>query len=279
MKIAFSLLLTLIVVSAVWAQATGPGAATTATAPAGTPASGPAVDPAARKVLDLLQAAGVANKTIIANKLVYVVYDPALGDKTTRTGYVKYRRDSEKDFTRFRIHFDTVQINKGDRVIEREDYALAPDNDGTQWMVTANESNKKIIRYQVAQSGQKVEPFEIGKGPFPMPFGQKTENVLKICDATTKAVDPKDPDFERVKNTQYIRLTPKADAKANLNFTILEMWVDPKTGLPVKIVSTEKNKRSTTVTFDDIKLNQKIDEVVFKIPRPAGWTVEVKPLK
>ena len=39
---------------------------------------------------------------------------------------------------------------------------------------------------QVAEAGQKVNPFEIGRGPFPLPFGQKTADVLKNFDVSTR---------------------------------------------------------------------------------------------
>jgi hypothetical protein len=248
---------------------------TPATAPAATQASQPNVDPAAKKILDALEAAGLRHKTIFCSDLTYVVLNPSLGDTETRTGYVKYQKDNPKDFTRFRIHFDTLQQSDGPRVTELKDYAFGPDKDGTQWMSIADFANKKLQQLQVARAGETVDPLKIGEGPFPIPFGQKTQDVLKCCDVTTRPPKAGDPP-----NTDYIRLIPKPDFRRKLNFATMDMWVDRNMALPVKIVSTADNKTATTVTFakDQIQLNQKMDPADFKLIRPAGWTLESKPL-
>jgi hypothetical protein len=238
------------------------------------------VDPAAKKILDALEAAGLKHKTIRTD-LNYEVMNPTLGDTETRTGYVQYQKNDPKDFTRFRIHFGTLQQSDGPRVKEEKDYAFGPDKDGTQWMSIADYSNKKLQQLQVATAGETVEPLKIGEGPFPIPFGQKAQDVLKCCTVSTtrgsKAGDAKnDP-----KNTDYIRLVPKPGYEDKLNFTELEMWVDRNLDLPTKIVSREHNKTATTVIFikDSIKINEKMDGADFKLVRPAGWTLEVKRLK
>jgi hypothetical protein len=273
MKIILPLFVLLATASAALSQTSAPATSPTAA----TQASQPSTDPAAVKILDELEAAGVKYKTIRASKLVYEVLDPALGEKQTRTGYVQFRRDNPADFTRFRIHFDTMQnAVAGPKVIEKKDYAFGPDEDGMQWFSIADYTNKKLTQAQYSK--EKVEPLEIGTGPFPLPFGQKTANVLKCCTVTTRPVDPKDPDFARLKDTKYLRLVPRPDFKGKLNFVVLEMWIDPKLSLPIKVVSTEKNKRATTVTFEDVKLNEKMDATDFKLTRPTGWTLEVKRL-
>ena len=247
---------------------------TPATTPAATQASQPAVDPAAKKILDALEAAGLKHKTIRSD-LNYQVTNPALGDTEIRTGYVMYQKNAPKDFTRFRVHFETLQQNDGPRLKELKDYAFGPDTDGTQWMSIAETSNKKLRQYQVAPAGETVEPLQIGRGPFPIPFGQKTDDVLKCCTVATRAAKPGDPP-----NTEYIRLVPKPDFRRKLNFATMDMWVDRNLGLPVKIVSTADNKTATTVIFvkENIKINEKMDPADFKLIRPAGWTLESKPL-
>ena len=257
--------------AAAWSQTTAP-----ATAPAATqPAEVEKVDPAAKKILDALEAAGLKHQTIRTD-VNYEVKNPSLGDTETRTGYVQYQKNDPKDFTRFRIHFGTLEQSGGPRVKEEMDYAFGPDKDGTQWMIIGNAANKKIQRLQVARAGEAVDPLKIGEGPFPIPFGQKTQDVLKCCDVTTRPAKPGDP-----ANTDYIKLIPKPGYEDKLNFAKLEMWVDRNLALPVKIVSTEHNKTATTVDFikDKIKINEKINPDDFMIVRPAGWSLEVKPLK
>ena len=260
--------------AAACSQTTAP-AATAPAAAAATQASQPAVDPAAKKILDALQAAGLKHKTIFCSDLNYEVQNPTLGDTEIRTGYVKYQKNDPKDFTRFRVHFDTLQQNDGPRVKEEKDYAFGPDKDGTQWMSISEPVNKKLRQFQVAPANKTVEPLQIGEGPFPLPFGQKTADVLKCCDVSTRAAKAGDP-----KDTDYIRLVPKPAYRNKLNFAVLEMWVDRELALPVKIISTEHNKTATKVIFakEKIKINEKMDPADFKLLRPAGWTLESKPL-
>ncbi len=278
MRSALSCTLMILLASALVRSQTTTPAAT----PATTQGSQPAADPAAKKILDALEAAGGRNKTIRSD-LNYEVKNPSLDSTETRTGYVLYQKNDPKDFTRFRVHFDTLQQSDGDqagpRILEKKDYAFGPDKDGTQWMSIKEFANKKLILRQVAPADKIVEPLQIGEGPFPLPFGQKTKDVLKCCDVSTRPAKADDP-----KGTDYIRLVPKPDYRNKLNFAVMEMWVDRELGLPIKIVSTEHNKTATTVIFlidekHKIEINKPMKPDDFKLDRPVGWTVESKPLE
>jgi len=60
--------------------------------------------------------------------------------------------------------------------------------------------------------------------------------------------------------------------------TRMEMWIDAKTYLPVRLKSRDKNKAVTTVTFKDIRTNKAVDENFFRIPHPIGYEVIRRPL-
>ena len=54
----------------------------------------------------------------------------------------------------------------------------------------------------------------------------------------------------------------------------IHLWVDTKSYLPVRMQYREPDGDSTTITFDDVLQNQRIDEATYKIDLPPGVTVE-----
>src|SRR5208282_426281 len=59
-------------------------------------------------------------------------------------------------------------------------------------------------RTQVLKPGQKLDLFKLGEGPFPLPLGQKREDVLKLFDVAKVDLAPGDP-----AGTVHLCLTPK----------------------------------------------------------------------
>jgi hypothetical protein len=272
------------------AAATGPGATSTiavvtpATNPSPTTASAPAIDPRVAGLLAKCEAAGNEHKTIRAN-LNLSVEDKQLGDTEERTGWLAYQKDQEKtaaqagSSAKFRIRFDTRAQGNGPKKVETEDYAF----DGYYFTVK-KEQIKEMTRYQVATEGQKIEPLRLGHGPFPLPFGQKAEDVKKYFEVTTRAVRP---EAGEPKDTEYLRLATRDEYKKEINFVTLEMWLDPKTHLPMKFITAERNpkavtnKKVTTVTLTDTTTNKEVDPKDFDLPRPTepGWNYRVEPLE
>ena len=60
--------------------------------------------------------------------------------------------------------------------------------------------------------------------------------------------------------------------------TRMEMWIDAKTYLPVRLKSRDKNKAVTTVTFKNITTNKAVDENFFRILHPIGYEIVRRPL-
>ena len=219
------------------------------------------------KILKDLEAAGEKYATIRGDVTMEIV-DRLTGDSEKRTGWLAYQKATAKTPTTFRIHFDTLKQGAGQPVKYKVDYAF----DG-EWMTVANHRIKDMTRYQVKPKGEAVEPMRLGKGPFPLPFGQKTDDMVEHFNIKTRPVGAGEPG-----GTTYLKLTPRREHYKAINFKRLEMWIDPKTHLPVKLVSLDKKKRTTTVTFKKVQTNAKLDAVkMFHMPRPAGWAYSVKP--
>lgn len=247
-------------------------AQTASTTPTVAPASGPASMPseAAMKLLAEQEQAGLANATVEAN-IVYHVDMRLTGDQEERVGTVAFKRQTDDSPAKFFIRFDTLRQGEGKPIAEKEEYVF----DGS-YLTEAKYRIKKMTRYQVVAEGEKVDPLEVGKGPFPLPFGQKVDTVVKYFDVRTRDAVKTDPP-----NTDFLRLVTRPQYKDEKNFLWVEMWVDRQTHLPVKLISENKNDERTTVYFSDVKTNVQVDVKIFKLERPSesDWQYEVMPLK
>ncbi len=247
--------------------------------PSSTNAPTTAVDPRAKAILDALEKAGEKYTTTLAD-VVFTVEDRAVGDAEERVGSVIYAKSSADTPARFRISFLTLKQGDLDAIVKptfkplniKVDYAF----DG-MWLTKADHKLKQLDRYQVAAKGEKVEPLRIGKGPFPLPFGQKADDVLKYFNVTTRETNDKD-----IANTDYLKFTTLPERQKEINFSSLEMWVDRSTGLPVKAITQERKKgelvKVSTAEFKNVQTNKPVDDKVFEIPREIGWQVNVRPL-
>ena len=228
--------------------------------------SQPAVDAAAMEALRRLEASG-QYETIQA-KLDYRLDMPQLGDSEERTGWVAYRKATEETPAMFRVHFETLSQLGGRAISQPVDYAF----DG-EFLTVAKHRIKDMVRYQVAGREERLEPMRLGEGPFPLPFGQKADEVLEFFEAET-------PDRPRggPENTLYLLLTPRPEHRDGFSITRLELWIDPELNLPAKVVSVDKSENITTIGFGKLRLDEPIDLKTFKIPRRFGWHYRVERL-
>jgi len=240
-----------------------------ATAPATMPTttSAPAHDPAVVRLLDDLEKAGEKHATLRAD-IDYHVEMRQIGDSETRSGYVVCQIQTPESPAKFRVHFDTLRQGGGPEFADKVDYAF----DG-MWLTAKKHRIKQMTRYQVAAPGERIEPFKLGKGPFPLPFGQSSQEVLRCFDVTTRPAGKGEPP-----ETDYLELITRRRFRKQMDLRRLEMWVDRRKHLPVKIISADRNKNVTTVVFRNIRTGMKLSEKMFHMPRPIGWQYHVEPL-
>jgi hypothetical protein len=221
------------------------------------------------KILAALEKAGEAYTALRAD-IRYIYVDEALGDREERTGWVAFQNADKKNTpAKFRIQFQTLRQGRGKVLKDKIDYAF----DGL-WLTIAKHRIKTITRYQVAAKGEKIEPTKLGQGPLPLPFGQKTDDMLLHFEVTTRPIRKDEP-----KNTDYLHLATRPRFRKSMNSKTLQMWIDRKTHLPIKIISTDKNDNTTTVVFKNIQTDPKLSADTFRLPKPLGWTLNVKHLK
>lgn len=250
----------------------------TASRPAGTgtasaaTSSAPAVDPNVLAILKLQENAR-AKFPIVQWDLDYLVELLQVADTEVRKGYIVLQLENDKQSAAFRIHFDSLKLGNGPVRKQATDYVF----DG-EWLTVRKELAKsgQMSRYQVAPPGQKIQPLQLGKGPFPIPYGQSSDDVIKFFNATTRSLKDGEP-----KDSLYLRLAVRPDKKEEMSVKWLEVWVDKNTGLPVKMIAMDRAEANkSTIVFSNTKTPDKLPADTFVLPKPPpDWEYTVEPFK
>jgi len=259
-----------------------PAADEAATRPASSPTTAPApaaapLHPAVEKALNALEAAGKSPKhAALKADVRYAEEEMLFEDVTVMTGQVYYHKDpGGKVPARFRIHFD--RIRQGRRGVKADrDYAFYTDATG-QWLVSRNADIKQQVTYQIARPGETKDPLALGKGPFPLPFGQKKADVLRLFGVTTRKLT--DQERKELGEVTYLLLSPTPAAAKDLKVKRVELWVDVA-GLPIQIrLQDADGQVEKTARFTKINRVQTLSDSDLR-PRPpgSGWEVRVEPL-
>lgn len=69
-------------------------------------------------------------------------------------------------------------------------------------------------------------------------------------------------------HTVHLRLTAKADGKGY--YPRIDLWVDRELWIPVRQELVEPNRSVTTLEFAEIRINDEMNDKLFKIKLPAG---------
>ena len=229
-------------------------AAEPAAPPKGEPAQPAAEAPPAPEVvqvLDKMDAAGKEFKTVRA-KFDYELNQTLYEDIQKRKGDLYYEAPN-----RLRFEF----TDKPQETFVFDGRTLYHKKDATRQL---------IIWELRLPSEPPVESLELGKTPFPLPFGQKKEQVLKLFSATR---DAKEEAADKDKRA-VLALAPKKGTELAKDYKKVLLWVDAKTWLPTRARLLDSSDNVTTVDFRDIEINKDIDAKQFTRPSvPQEWEV------
>lgn len=234
-----------------------------------TPAAQPAGAADVDAILDQLDQRGQTLESFTAD-IELMEEDATLATENTRAGKLWYQKLPDGS-VRLRIAF-TDRLNKDARQNDPIDYVL----EGGR--LIERQHNKKLeVRRQILKPGEKLNPFKLGEGPVPLPIGQKKEEVKKQFDVTQAKPDKEDP-----AGTSHVMLRPKAGTSLARKFSLIDVWVDQKTQMPVKIMTADRKEENIkTTTMKNIQVNPKLGGELFKLPAidETQWNVTVEELK
>jgi hypothetical protein len=218
-------------------------------------------------VLQQLERRGESVKDLKA-KIEWQVLDRIIDDKQTKSGELLFQRAKPHD--KFLIRFTRTVVE--DQVIEKPEEHLF---DG-QWYTEKREATKTVTKREIVRPGEEFDPFKLGQGPFPLPFGQKEAEIMDKFDVSYVEPAKDDP-----ANTSHLKLVPKASAQEMAEkYKELHFFVDKKLDLPVKVVADQKDDKLVTVVFGDIRVNTAIPGSAFEIqvPDDPTWSVTTESL-
>jgi hypothetical protein len=245
----------------------GCAAAQPATQPSA-PASAPdeAANPARLSVDQILQRLEERGQTLQAftADVSLTTSDTAFGTSDARRGKIWYQ-NAPGATAHIRVMFD--QLVRGGRIIpERVEYLLDP-----PWLTDRTYRTKTQVRRQVLQPGQQIDLLKLGEGPFPLPIGQPADEVKKQF-KVEKITDA--PEDEAPKDSLHVRLTPQPQTRLAKKFAAIDVWVDLKSFMPVRIDTMNPQQTSVQTTeLTNVKINPQLTADDFKLPAiDANWT-------
>lgn len=212
-------------------------------------------------ILDALDARGKNLKDFQADlKLADV--NNATGLATERSGTAKFARPPEGN-ARMLVTFDTRKINEQASKPEKTQYLLDP-----PWLIERDYRRRQEIRRKVLREGEKLNLLKLGEGPFPLPIGQDKASVHELFEVKKVEAAADDP-----AGTAHIQLLPKAGTPFSRKYKTIDVWVDQKSNMPVRIAVVDKGGDTTQTTdLSNVRINVGLTDADFKLPPvPEGW--------
>lgn len=149
--------------------------------------------------------------------------------------------------------------------------------DGT-WFVERNPTSKQIFKRQIVPPGQTIDPLAIGEGPFPIPIGQRREQILQRFTAELLPAD-QFPDAgplpEALKDTYQLKLVPRTGSDEAKKFQEVRIWYRKGDLLPRVARTVDRDDSKTIVTLTNMTINQPLPTGAFDTATPQGWDEQV----
>jgi len=233
----------------------------------------PALDPTVDKILTRLESRQVNDlKADVSWKLRYLL--DLEEDAVTKRGRIWYQQ--QKPVAKFLVHFtQRVSSNRAHKLDERHLF------DG-RWYVELNSETKTLSRREIRREGETANPYRLGEGPFPLPFGQRKADILKEFEVLIVPPAADDPP-----ETDHLKLLPREGSQTGGSYQSVEVWIartGPQHGLPVKVHTAKKDGTGKvnsfiTISFENVRLNEGFSSGVFEIEAPPGYDVEEERLE
>jgi hypothetical protein len=232
----------------------------------GRAASQPALAPEIDRILTRLEERQVHDlRANVAWRQEYV--SDTEEDWITKRGEIWYQKADP--VARFMIHFkEKLTGTRRDQLDERHLF------DGC-WYIETDSRTKTVQRREVRRPDDPGDPYKVGEGVFPLPFGQKKADILREFEVQQVPLEDKDP-----QGTDHLRLLPRQGTRTGQSYKQLDFWIDREgatAGLPIKvrvakIDGTGKLNSHIMVTFSAAQLNTGFSGSVFELKTPPGYT-------
>ena len=216
-------------------------------------------------VLDAMQARGQDLKSFTAD---VKQTEDSMGGETVRRGSAALQILPGGDA---RLLYTIKTKQKGTRppVPYRREYLL-----DKGWLTDRDESLRTDTHRQVVAPGNKLDLFQLGKGPFPLPIGQDRAKVLQQFTVTKVPPAADDPP-----GSIHLQLVPKTGGQFARDYATIDFWVDPAQRMPVRVETVKpRGGLDTTTDLTNLKVNAAVGDADFTLPAMPGRPVVDVPL-
>ncbi len=244
-------------------------------------ASAPAQETApfenADELLVALETADDGLTTLRCN-IVHTKLFALAGDYQQRRGALVYATDPRQ---RFSIHFDAMILDG--RVYDSEKQYIF---DG-EWLVEKFPTDREFVKTRIVAPGEAFDPLRIGEGPFPVPIGQKREEILErfVARLADTGDGLEDDAFNSARRAAIgsdwiqLHLTPTPEFAEETDLTDVRVWYDPSDLLPRMAKTTNAIGDESLVLLFSLVKNEPTGEAEFSVEAPGedeGWNVTLR---
>jgi outer membrane lipoprotein-sorting protein len=220
------------------------------------------------EVLDALDARGRNLREFVADVNLKET-DEATQADSERVGKVWFQKQAEDN--RMRVVFDQKLQGRFAKP-EKLEYLL-----DKGWLTDRDYGRSVEVKRQVLRPGEKINLLKLGEGPFPLPIGQPKDQVHKEFEATRSPLVDGDP-----KGTVHVTLKPRKGTRLAEKFNVIEVWVDPRINMPVRIEALDVNETTRRQTdLSNIRVNPQpaLGDREFTLPRidENKWELHTEP--
>jgi hypothetical protein len=277
-------------------------------AEAGVPVAAPVTVPGPRVVEDgevrtaeeLLSALERADQGLVS-LTADVLYDKVqslMGDRQTRFGRLAFVNDAAAagmsgEGRKFAINFDRLVAGDVERPAGQT-YVF----DG-EWLLERDAVERLIVKTRLVAPGEQFDPLAVGRGPLPIPIGQKKAEILSRYDARLVDVEEglavegvPDAEVEQLRafvaGCVQVRLTPRAERAEEDELTDVRLWYRrtssgrwlPRLARAVNTAGDVSTVQLINVETQDAgaALNEAARPPAewFRVEEGDGWRVEVR---
>ncbi len=202
------------------------------------------------------------------------------GDRERKRGTIWYKKLNP--LASFKVKFDSRIV--GDR---KEPLGEEHLFDGRWYIELQPPPARTVTRREIRAADDRRDPYKLGEGAFPVPFGQKKADILREFEVALLSGAEKPSARGTLPPCDRVRLTPKTGTHTAQRYESIDFWIareGPQAGLPLKVMAGQRDGTGEvnsyfTVTFDDVQLNSGFNESVFRIDTPPGFAEVVEPLE
>jgi len=201
------------------------------------------------------------------------------GGMEVRYGQLKFastpQKDGAKPLRRFSIEIDRLIVD-GKSHDDPQSYIF----DGRDLLEIRPRLKSYVLRHIVGPGTQK-DPLRIGEGPFPIPVGQRKDDLLARFAVSVVPSLEAAPESSQLRRILFrcvqLKLIPKEGTDQAKAFSEIRLWYQSPDMMPVFAVTQNTDGTTNEVFLLDVVKNQPIPDSAFNTKPPRkeeGWTGE-----